>query len=106
MMTHSLPLSTYSAPGGLRQGPRRAAESPAEAGICGNGESRSAGAVCRRGDRAGTSNRRRDRRWGCGDSARRCGCAPRRTRSSWRCRLGSTCRRCRSARRCARWRPA
>lgn len=44
-MTHSLPLSTYSAPGGLRQGPRRAAESPAEAGICGNGESRSACAV-------------------------------------------------------------
>jgi hypothetical protein len=36
-MTHSLPLSTYSALGGLRQGPRRAAESPAEAGICGTG---------------------------------------------------------------------
>jgi hypothetical protein len=30
--THSLPLSTYSAPGGLRQDPGRAAESSAEAG--------------------------------------------------------------------------
>jgi ABC-type oligopeptide transport system ATPase subunit len=29
--THSFPLSTYSAPGGLRQDPGRAAESPAEA---------------------------------------------------------------------------
>ena len=29
--THSLPLSTYSAPGGLRQDPGRAADSPAEA---------------------------------------------------------------------------
>ena len=34
--THSLPLSTYSAPGGLRQDPGRAAESPAEARTCGN----------------------------------------------------------------------
>ncbi|MFF1655068.1 glycosyltransferase [Streptomyces sp. NPDC058255] len=36
-VSHSLPLSTYSAPGGLRQGPGGAAESPAEAGICGTG---------------------------------------------------------------------
>src|SRR5829696_2079364 len=34
---HSLPLSTYSAPGGLRQDPGRAAESPAEARTCGTG---------------------------------------------------------------------
>jgi hypothetical protein len=33
----SFPLSTYSAPGGLRQDPGRAAESLAEARICGNG---------------------------------------------------------------------
>ncbi|AVV46248.1 hypothetical protein C6376_37780 [Streptomyces sp. P3] len=33
---HSLPLSTYSAPGGLRQDPRRTAESQAEARTCGN----------------------------------------------------------------------
>ncbi|AXE79234.1 hypothetical protein C5746_22550 [Streptomyces atratus] len=31
-----MPLSTYSAPGGLRQGPGRAAESSAEARTCGN----------------------------------------------------------------------
>lgn len=36
-VTHSLPLSTYSAPGALRQGPGRAGESPAVTGICGNG---------------------------------------------------------------------
>jgi helix-turn-helix protein len=35
--THSFPLSTYSAPGDLRQDPGRAAESPAEARTCGNG---------------------------------------------------------------------
>jgi vancomycin aglycone glucosyltransferase len=35
--THSFPLSTYSAPGGLRQDPGRAAESPAKARTCGNG---------------------------------------------------------------------
>ena len=35
-VTHSLPLSTYSAPGALRQDPGRAAESPAEARTCGN----------------------------------------------------------------------
>jgi len=34
---HSFPLSTYSAPGGLRQDAGRAAESPAEARTCGNG---------------------------------------------------------------------
>ena len=34
-----LPLSIYSAPGGLRQDPGRAAESPAEARTCGNGGS-------------------------------------------------------------------
>ncbi|RNG31890.1 hypothetical protein EEJ42_08385 [Streptomyces botrytidirepellens] len=36
-ITHSSPLSTYSAPGALRQGPRRAAEFPAVARTCGNG---------------------------------------------------------------------
>jgi len=35
-LTHSLPFSTYSAPGVLRQDPGRAAESPAEARTCGN----------------------------------------------------------------------
>jgi vancomycin aglycone glucosyltransferase len=35
--THSSPLSTYSAPGGLRQDPGYAVESPAEARTCGNG---------------------------------------------------------------------
>ena len=35
--TPSLPLSTYSAPGGLRQDRGRAAESPAEARTYGNG---------------------------------------------------------------------
>ena len=34
---YSFPLSTYSAPGGLRQDPGRAAESPAEGRTCGNG---------------------------------------------------------------------
>jgi hypothetical protein len=34
-VAHSLPLSTYSAPGVLRQDPGRAAESPAEARTCG-----------------------------------------------------------------------
>jgi len=35
--THSFPLPTYSAPGGLRQDPGRAAESPTKARTCGNG---------------------------------------------------------------------
>jgi hypothetical protein len=35
-VTRSLPLSMYSAPGGLRQDPGRVAESPAEARTCGN----------------------------------------------------------------------
>ena len=56
---------------------------------------------CRRGGRAGTSNRWWDSRWSCGHSARRCGCARRRTsRSSWPV---STCRWLRPASRCARW---
>src|ERR1700722_14786126 len=38
--THSSPLSSYSAPGGLRQAPGRAVESPAEARTCGNGSQR------------------------------------------------------------------
>jgi hypothetical protein len=38
---HSPPLSTYSAPGVLRQDPGRVAESPAEAGTCGNQDARS-----------------------------------------------------------------
>ena len=33
---HPLPLSTYTAPGGLRQGPGHAAQSLAEARSCGN----------------------------------------------------------------------
>jgi hypothetical protein len=37
--THSLPLSAYTEPGGLRQDPGRAAQSPAEARTCGNGDS-------------------------------------------------------------------
>lgn len=36
-VTHSLPLSTYSAVGGLRQGPGHATQSHAEATSCGNG---------------------------------------------------------------------
>jgi hypothetical protein len=40
-VTRSLPLSTYSAPGTLRQDPGRAAESPAEARTCGDQGSRS-----------------------------------------------------------------
>src|SRR5206468_11814403 len=36
----SLPLLTYSAPGGLRQDPGRTAESSAEATTCGNGARR------------------------------------------------------------------
>ncbi|MFF8278519.1 EamA family transporter [Streptomyces lateritius] len=36
-VTGSLPLLTYSAPGGLRQGPRGGAESALEARTCGNG---------------------------------------------------------------------
>src|ERR1700736_4352478 len=43
--THSLPLSTYSAPGGLRQDPGRAAEFRAEAKIGRNGRSGSGGVV-------------------------------------------------------------
>jgi len=35
--THSFPLSTYSALGGLRQDPGRAVKSPAGARTCGNG---------------------------------------------------------------------
>jgi hypothetical protein len=35
-VTRSLPLSMYSAPGGLRQDPGRVAESPGEARTCGN----------------------------------------------------------------------
>jgi hypothetical protein len=35
-VTRSLPLSMYSAPGGLRQDPGRVAESPTEARTCGN----------------------------------------------------------------------
>jgi hypothetical protein len=35
-VTRSLPLSMYSAPGGLRQDPGRVAQSPAEARTCGN----------------------------------------------------------------------
>ncbi|MBF6222011.1 helix-turn-helix domain containing protein [Nocardia abscessus] len=35
-VAHSLPLSTYSAPRALRQGPGSAAQSPAEARCCGN----------------------------------------------------------------------
>lgn len=67
--THSFPLLTYSAPGGLRQGPGRAAESPTEA----RDEARNVrkwgvttcGCCCRRMGRAGTSNRRRSdcHRW-------------------------------------------
>ena len=37
--THSSPLSTYSAPGGLRQDPGRAVESPAVTRTWGNGSS-------------------------------------------------------------------
>jgi hypothetical protein len=39
----SLPLLTYSAPGGLRQGPGRAAEWPTKVRTCGNGGSATAG---------------------------------------------------------------
>jgi hypothetical protein len=73
-VTHSLPLSMYSAPGGLRQDPGRVAESPAEARTCGN---QGAKYVCLSTyEPCGTSNRRWDSRCGCGHSARRSGCAP------------------------------
>ena len=42
---HSLPLLTYSAPGGLRQDPGRVAQSPAEARTCGVRELRSTRAL-------------------------------------------------------------
>jgi len=47
-VTYSLPLSTYSALGALRQDPGRAAESPAEARTCGNRGFAKYGSSCRR----------------------------------------------------------
>src|SRR5262245_32922601 len=52
----SLPLLIYSAPGGLRQDPRRAAELPTEARTRGNGGAKCV-CCCRLMGGAGTSNR-------------------------------------------------
>jgi len=67
--TQSPPLSTYNAPGGLRQDPGRAAEWLAGARIYGNGVVKCV-CCCRRTGRAGTSDRWPDSRCGCGHSAR------------------------------------
>jgi phosphoenolpyruvate synthase/pyruvate phosphate dikinase len=65
-----LPLSRYSALGGLPQDPGHGAESSADATTCGNG-----GTTCVRCCRriAVTSNQWWDQQCGCGCSARRCG---------------------------------
>jgi hypothetical protein len=52
-VTHSLPLSMYSTPGGLWQDPGRAAESPAEASTCGNQGFTKCVCSCRRTGLAG-----------------------------------------------------
>jgi len=92
---HSLPLLTYSAPGGLRQDPGRVAQSPAEARTCGNRELRS---TCALVDVWVSAGRRTggETRGAVAHSVRRCRCARRRTaRSSWpRCNLvewGDSC---------------
>jgi hypothetical protein len=81
--SHSLPLITYSAPGGLPQDPGRTAESSVEATTCGNGGTTCV-CCCRRVRDAVTSDRWWDWRCGCGRSARRCGCARRPTGRSGR----------------------
>jgi hypothetical protein len=70
--TLSLPLSTYSARGGLPQDPGHGAESSADATTCGNGGTTCV-CCCRCTGDAVTSNQWWDRQgsWGC--SARRCG---------------------------------
>jgi len=82
-VTRSLPLSMYSAPGGLRQDPGRVAESPAEAKSTRIRDSRSTCAFC---PRVGLAGRRTagGTRGAVAHSVRRCGCARRRTaRSGW-----------------------
>jgi len=83
----SLPLSTYSALGGLPQDPGGGAESSAEATTCGNGGTTCV-CCCRRMRDAVTSNQWWDRWCGCGCgcwcSARRCGGARRPTGRSGR----------------------
>ena len=72
-VTRSLPLSMYSAPGGLRQDPGRAAESPAEARTCGNQGVAKYVRPCRR---MGLAGRRTagGTRGAVAHSVRRCGC--------------------------------
>ena len=55
-ITHSLPLSMYSAPGGLRQDPGHAAEWLAEARTYGNGGVAKCVCCCRRWARGRTSD--------------------------------------------------
>jgi transposase len=71
-VTHSLPLSMYSAPGGLRQDPGRVAQSPAEARTCGNQGVAKYVCSCRR---VGLAGRRTNggTRGAVAHSARRCG---------------------------------
>ena len=78
----SLPLLTYSAPGGLRQGPGGAAESSAETTTCGNGGPTCV--CCRRVGDAVTSNQWWDRQRGRECSGWRCGGARRPTGRSGR----------------------
>lgn len=78
----SLPVSTYSAPGGLRQDPGGGAKSSAEATACGNGGTTCV--CCRRMGGAVTSNRWWDRQFGRERSGRWCGGARRPTGRSGR----------------------
>lgn len=82
--THSLPVSTYSAPGALRQDPGRGAESSAEAATCGNqGFTKYVRFWPRRGSR-GTPNRRGTRGAAAGTRRTRAGAPRRRTARSTR----------------------
>jgi hypothetical protein len=76
--SHSLPLLMYSAPGGLRQGPGRAAESAAGPRTDEDMGATTCVCCCRRTGDAVT-NRWWDWRCGCGRWARRCACARRPT---------------------------
>ena len=75
--SHSLPLLTYSAPGGLRQDPGRAAESSAGPRTDEDIGPRRVLLSTGRGD--AVTNRWWDWRCGCGRWARRCACARRPT---------------------------
>ncbi|MFB8266759.1 amidohydrolase family protein [Streptomyces sp. NPDC055955] len=77
--SHSLPLLTYSALGGLRQGPHHPSQSLAEARTCGNGRSTKCMCCCRLAGRVAASSRWWDSRRRCGRSVPGCACAHRRT---------------------------